>query len=84
MGEIFGDMFTFLSILGDLLGIDSEPKNKYNKVTNNEAYYMEQSNKRHADKLVECQIRIENEKDPIKKRKMESRLNFGVTDFSDL
>ena len=33
MGEIFGDMFTFLSILGDLLGIDSEPKNKYNKVT---------------------------------------------------
>ena len=40
--------------------------------------------KRFADKCVECEFMIENEKDPIKKEKMKMRLSLGITDFSDL
>lgn len=37
-----------------------------------------------ADLLFKAEKMIENEKDPDKKRLMEIRLGYGVTDFSDL
>lgn len=43
-----------------------------------------ESLKHKADLEAEALIRIRNEKDPDKKIKMQSRLNNGITDFSDL
>lgn len=40
--------------------------------------------KNHADDYVEAELQIEQETDPIRKRKMQKRLAFGVTDFSDI
>lgn len=37
-----------------------------------------------ADRYAECSIMIDNEKDPIKRAKMNARLAVGITDFSDL
>ena len=37
-----------------------------------------------ADLLFKAEKMIENEKDPDKKRLMEIRLGYGVTDFSDI
>lgn len=40
--------------------------------------------KKYADQRVVCETMIKNEKDPLKKAKMNSRLALGITDFSDL
>lgn len=37
-----------------------------------------------ADKIAKAEIEIEMEKDPYRKRIMQSRLSFGITDFSDI
>lgn len=50
----------------------------------NNADYMIDSSKKFADRCAEAEIAIKNEKDPLKKRKMENRLAVGITDFSDL
>lgn len=42
------------------------------------------NNKKFADKYAEALIKIRNEKDLIKREKMNSRLALGITDFSDL
>lgn len=40
--------------------------------------------KNRADRMFEARQAIERETDPVKKAKMQNRLSFGVTDFSDL
>lgn len=40
--------------------------------------------KNRANKYAKCQLLIKNEKDPLKKEMMESRLALGITDFKDL
>lgn len=50
----------------------------------NQAEVIAKSNEIIADKFAECKLRIENEKDPVKKQKMINRLALGNTDFSNL
>lgn len=40
--------------------------------------------KKKADKIAKAEIAIEMEKDPYRKRIMQRRLSFGITDFSDI
>lgn len=50
----------------------------------NEADFLIRNEKRYADEYALAQLQIEKEKDPIKRKKMESRLSSGIVDFSDL
>lgn len=50
----------------------------------NEADFLIRNEKRYADEYALAQLQIEKEKDPIKRKKMESRLSFGIVDFRDL
>ena len=50
----------------------------------NDADKEERSKKEYADSYTEACYRIRNEKDPLKREKMENRLALGITDFSDL
>lgn len=50
----------------------------------NEADFWNRHRKENADKEAIARIRLENETDPIKRKKMECRLSQGITDFSDL
>ena len=40
--------------------------------------------KQQADAKAEAEIRCQNETDPLKKLKMQNRIQLGVYDFSDL
>lgn len=42
------------------------------------------SDKEVCDRFAEAEFSINNETDPLKKRKMQVRLACGITDFSDL
>lgn len=56
---------------------------KAQRPMNETQIYKEQA-KIFADRYAECRIMINNEKDPIKREKMNARLAVGITDFSDL
>lgn len=64
--------------LSQLHKLTIDPKN----ATKSDIDY--EASKTFADKLAECKIMVENEKDPIKKAKMELRLSLGILDFSDI
>ena len=75
-------MFELLVGFIDYFGL-CDDKGRNNKTTNQLDYEYERK-KNFADKYVEAEIAIANEKDPVKKRKMSMRLALNVTDFSDL
>lgn len=49
-----------------------------------EASVFYESDKSFADKYAEALIKMRNEKDSVKRMKMNNRLALGITDFSDL
>lgn len=76
-------MFELLSMICDVVLCDG-PKRNSASVGQNEANMMRENNKKIADSKAMAEIQIENEKDPIRKRKMINRLSMGITDFSDI
>lgn len=77
---ILGFLQDFMDYAAEKEGIETpkpqQPSSDYE--------YYEMLYKNRADKMAEAKIQIEKETDPIRKIKMQERLSFGVTDFSDI
>lgn len=64
------------------INIAKQTCRKNNSRTDYEEYVDSQKSK--ADRFAEAMLKIRNETDPLKREKMNARLAYGITDFSDL